>query len=411
MMPADFRESVREAVSASFASLRTRSRHWGARIFHSPGTQLAVFMFTLIGVLMMAADVRGEPRGERIERKLAGCIEGVAVSPDGRWVAASDRLGALVLFSTDTSERKLLVPHRSDPVADAAATWFHDLSFTDDATVLVGVPNRAVDGSQSIHCFSVRNAKRLLVIDASEKRDIQTGERIAGDPLLQVISGLDGTRGTRVRLIRLQNVETWDVASGKKLESTANNPLTQQMSTSNNETLTASRRFEQITISDATSGRSRFQFDGGLVSARREMVEANRVSCRLLGFSSDASILLLWVFVWDENLGRGNLDSSRVPTGRGFIEAYSTLDAKLTWRRECSNSTFPWTICSGVNVLAVADAEGIVFLAENSGDVQGRMALGAKCQCIASRDGVTYWAGTSHGDVLEVRYPSGGEKK
>lgn len=79
-----------------------------------------------------------KPAEPKIERRLPSAGDRVAVSPDGKWIAASDYGGALTLFSTQTDEKRSVVPEGPARTADGPGpTTFEQLVFTTDARLLL----------------------------------------------------------------------------------------------------------------------------------------------------------------------------------------------------------------------------------------------------------------------------------
>jgi outer membrane protein assembly factor BamB len=341
----------------------------------------------------------------KIERRLPAPADRIAVSPDGKWIAASDNRGALVLFAAESDEKRSLVPEGPARTADGPRpTTFEQLVFTDDGSVLVAVPVSADDGAQIVHFMGVADGKELRTLDTSVKRDPQTRRVGEGDCLLQV--GAE-PGGSKVRFLRQSSVEIWDTASGEKVESRKNEPYAQQSVRTADGALTAYGVTSEFRVVDTASGKERWKFNHSHVAMSGKKVDTmTSATCKELGFTTDAKLLLVYADIEETrdpgSLNANNLDSRTKKTRR--IEGYSTADGKLVWHHDLSQDAYPWQPCIGADIVAVVDDGKLVFLNAASGQTKDTAPASAKYECVAaSRDGLTFWAGTDDGRVVKVK--------
>lgn len=136
------------------------------------------------------------------EALMAGPASALAVSPDGKWLAAADdAAGQVVLFATSGATRTIVA--RSEPQTGA---W-SDLVFTADSAFLVAQPFPNSPDCCVLHVISTSGAKEVATIGCSMPGSPQSGD----GRLLQVAPDPGGSRV----LLRMQHaVEVWDAGAG-----------------------------------------------------------------------------------------------------------------------------------------------------------------------------------------------------
>lgn len=279
----------------------------------------------LAGLAVLAASAAGQdvppsakPPAPKIERKLAADVDRLAVSPDGRWLAAVDRGGGLTIFSTETDERKLVRPSAGK---DDHAARFDDLVFTQDSAWLVAVPKDADDGAQVISIVSVVDGKEARTIDVSTKREPGGYRTLSGDPLHDV-----GTEpgGSKVRLLRQSVEETWDAATGQMTGSVANKPYAQRKRRSPDGSLVAGGATSVFWVQDAAGAAEKWKVDlDSLKKSGNKVASMTTAYCTVLGFRGDGKAVLVYTssetVKSPESLTGNNVDKRSKKIGRAHV--------------------------------------------------------------------------------------------
>lgn len=325
-------------------------------------------------------------------RKLATEVERLAVSPDGRWLAAGGDDGEVALFATTGPERR---------DAGKVARYVDALVFSADSAWILAAPMED-DGKQVLLAADVATGAVRREFDVSDPERPGV-ERMDLDRFSQAVP-VPG--GAHVELLRRKTVELWDLATGERVERRKNDgPWVQAKVRSADGSLVAINGTGPLRVVDGATGAARFQFasdEGGV----KGNVLIGSHSTTPIGFATSAGILLLRD-TWDETkdpktLTADNIDK-RTKEFRKIL-GISTRDGKRVWTRDLPRYVYDEDVIVGADVAAVPSEGKIEFVNCVNGQLRERAPTSKKWTCAAvSPDGLTFWGGAEDGSIVLLK--------
>jgi WD40 repeat protein len=325
-------------------------------------------------------------------RKLSSEVGALAVSPDGKWIAAGGHDGSVVLFATASGERR---------DAGKADKYIDALWFTADSQWVLAAPMDD-DGKQILLAADVATGKVLRRIDVSAPE--KAG--VARTDLDEFNMAWPLPGGARVEVLRHKTIEVWDLASGERVEQKKNDdPWVQRKVRSPDGSLVALDGSGPIRIVEEATGAARFEVtpeEGGL----KGNVLIGSHSTRPAGFATAAGVLLLrdsWDETKDPKTLTGDNVDKRTKEFRKLL-GVSTRDGKQLWKRDLPEHVYEDDVVVGAEVAAVPADGKIDFVNCATGQVREKAPGTKKWSCAAvSPDGLTFWGGAEDGSVVFLR--------
>lgn len=328
----------------------------------------------------------------KAERKLTSQVNALAVSPDGKWIAAGGYDGSVVLFATGSAERR---------DAGTVDNRVVSLVFTADSQWVVAEPQDREDNLVLV-AADVATGKVLRKMDVSAP-DPPTGSREKQDRF-SMACPVPGS--ARVELLRNVTVEVWDLATGERVEQRPNkDPWVQHKVRAADGSLLVIDGSGPLRVVDGATGAARFEItpDGGGMKGN---LLIGSHSTRAVGFATAVGVLLLrdtWEETKDPKTLTGDNVDKRTKEFRKLL-GVSTTNGKELWKRDLAQYVFADDVKVGAEVAAVPDDGKVTFIHCATGQVREKAPAAKRWSCVAvSPDGLTFWGGSDDGTVSVLK--------
>jgi WD40 repeat protein len=327
-----------------------------------------------------------KPAELKIVRKLAGPVEGLALSPDGKWIAAAGRSDELTLFSTSDDAKKAV---SGAAAAGDDVSRFDSLVFTEDSAYLAVVRWRKSGGDVAV----------VSVADGKVVRDLAFTESDS----LHHVGAEPG--GSKLRFLCQQTMSTIDAATGEKSATVKNDPYAQRRVVSADKSLAACGVISKFWVVDAV-GKERWRVDLNATVMKGSKVDVmTTATCHVLGFTADKRMLVVRAeteTIKDPTSLTGkNIDQRTTKTSR--ILGYGAADGKSAWKRDVPESVTRGDVCVAGDVVAFVSDGKITLVNAATGQTRDTLS-GSTFTCVAGTvDGLTFWAGSEDGQVAKAK--------
>jgi len=233
---------------------------------------------------------------------------------------------------------------------------------------------------------------KMNVLCTSPARHRIPGPKEAPDAIVGVASA---GKDALVFVLRVATIETWNVATGELLDSRSNANEANRCVVAGDGTRAADSSYRGISAWDVETKATLWTVGGKdlvLPGMKRSSDAAKNVRhVEVSGFTTDGQILVAIVF--------GGPDGEP-PRVAGFDAA----TGKPLWNTPMDPASLLDSVVVGAGVASVVENGRLSWLNTATGKRRESAPSGRAYTCAAvSRDGLTYWAGTTKGEAILVR--------
>jgi len=328
-------------------------------------------------------------------RKLANAVARVAVSPDGKTVAAIDSAQNGCLFTAGDERVLELIPRCIDPLLFTRDGKF--LLFMQEFDKSLGFCDVTKPPTPRAGKPGVWMAQDDRL---SEEKHFGLAERMSADAELKDVVA-DG--GSNARIVRRGRIDVWNVATGALVQSEANpRQVVQGVAVAEGSPSAVSFLLEGVEVTDPAKNAKPWSLKPSelFLPGMKKTGSPNDYGTRfgnLCGFTTDGRHLVVLV----EGGRSGILTEKPLPNR---VAGYDAATGKLLWQKTVDATVARRDVVVGLGVAAIVEKGQLTWWNTANGQVRETAPSGRTYTCVAvAGDGLTFWAGTSKGHVLQIK--------
>ncbi len=365
-----------------------------------------VCLFMALATVSLAPPASATARSRSVD----GLVRDLAVSPDGRWLAAAPQDSAPVLFyvappvrPAEGVETPPSPPARREFACPPAA--IRSLAFTRDSKYIVVAPELA-DEEMRVLVFSTETAEQVLEIDCAGKQD-RLGPRRS-----QVTDVCPGPTPSTFYIGRRYMVELWDVEKKERLWRVGRGE-TQALSLSSGGQALVVDALIHLVIVDPENGDVQRRINADVLAGqqpkpkkRKSFEVLGSPSMRLGGTSPDGAIVVVGAsqmkILDTRNIASRDADKREKAAVLWYwVEALDTATGESLWKIPMKKALDRHGVsCAGERV-AVAYNGKLRLFDIRTGKSKGKISATKEITAAASIDGKTWWYGDAKGTIRQ----------